>query len=262
MSLELALFSTRPALIEAAVRGGVGAVIVDWERIGKQARQRGADTLISADTFGDLEVVRRACRVPVICRLDGPGPWTEEEIERAIAAGADEVLLPMVRHESEVEPALRVAAGRAGVGILIETVDALERVGTLAALGVSRVYVGLNDLAIERGSPSLFTALTDGTLDAIRAEVSGVPFGFGGMTLPDAGSPVPARLLLGELARLEADFTFLRRSFWRDVEGMDPAAAVQQIRAAAHAAAARSEEAVAADRTELLEVLSGMALTA
>lgn len=249
------LFSNRPELIRASVAGGAAGVVIDWERIGKEERQRGADTLISADTFEDLQTARAATTAPVVCRLDGPGPWTEEEVERAIGAGADEVLLPMVRDAADVHRALEAAAGRCGVGVMIETVEAVSRVQELMSLPVSRAYVGLNDLSIEMGTASLFSALMDGTLEHVREYVRGVPFGFGGSTLPDRGAPVPARLLLGELDRLDADFTFLRRSFWRDVEGIDAAAAVRSIRAAAARMAARTPAEVFADRAELESIL-------
>jgi hypothetical protein len=256
VSLGLLLFSTRPELIRPAVAGGVDGVIVDWERIGKEARQRGADTCISSDTHEDLLRVREATSAPVICRLDGPGPWTAEDVRRAADAGADEVLLPMVRTTAEVEAALAAAAGRCGVGILIETREALPIARDLAALALTRIYIGLNDLSIELGTPSLFTAFADGTVERIREAVAGVPLGFGGMTLPDRGHPIPARLILGELMRLRADFTFLRRSFWNDVEGMDAAEAIRAIRAAADAAAARGPEQVEADRRALREALA------
>ena len=256
MTLDLMLFSTRPELIRPAVAGGIAAVVVDLERIGKETRQRGADTLISADTVED---VRRVCAhtpARVICRLDAAGPWTAEGVEQVLDAGADEVLLPMVRTPEDVQQALDAAAGRCGVGILIETRDALERARELTSMPIARVYVGLNDLSIEMGTPSLFTAMVDGTLDRIRAAVRDVPFGFGGMTLPDRGSPVPARLVLGELTRLRADFTFLRRSFWRDVEGMDAGEAVRRILAAAEVATRRDPAEVAADRAALEAALT------
>lgn len=252
------LFSTRRTLIAAAEAGGIAGVIVDWERIGKETRQRCADTLISGDTFEDLLAARAATRLPVICRLDGPGFWTEEEVERAVAGGADEVLLPMVRDPAEVELALHAADGRVGVGILIETRDALACIAELAGMPVSRIYVGLNDLAIERRTESLFTALVDGTVEAVREAVDRVPFGFGGLTLPDRGAPLPAWLLLGELVRLGADFTFLRRSFWRDVEQVHPTEAVVAIRAAAGRATARHPDEITADRAVLEAALGAV----
>ena len=124
----------------------------------------------------------------------------------------------MVRSAGEVADAIRVARGRCGVGILVETVDAVRNAAELARLPLSRVYVGLNDLSIERGSRSIFEALTDGLVDEVRPLFT-VPFGMAGLTLPDCGRPIPCRLLIGEMARLACDFSFLRRSWRRDVSG-------------------------------------------
>ena len=147
-------------------------------------------------------------------------------------------------------------AARDGLGILVETRAAVAVADELAQLALARVYVGLNDLAIERGTPTIFAPLADGLLDELRQTFAGTRFGFGGLTLPEAGTPLPCHLLVGELARLRADFTFLRRSFYRDVAGRDPEQEVARIRAAVAAAFARSPEAEAADRFELLARLA------
>jgi hypothetical protein len=78
-----------------------------------------------------------------------------------------------------------------------------------------------------------------------------VPFGVAGLTLPDCGNPVPSRLLAGELARLGADFTFLRRSFWADTAGQDLRTAVPRILEASAAAGRRTPAHVTADRAAL-----------
>ena len=254
--MDLLLFSTDPALIRPAVAGGVAAIVVDWERRGKAERQLGADTAIAAEDAGDLERVRAATEAPVICRIDPPGPWSRTQAERAAALGADEVLVPMVRRAADVETVLQAVGGRCRVGLLIETTEAVSTAADLAALPLSRVYVGLNDLAIERRSTSIFAPFADGTLDALRDAVTGVPFGVGGLTVPGGGRPIPVELVLGELARLRVDFTFLRRSFWRDVASRDAAEAVREIRAAAAAAVARDPAQVEADRARLLDALA------
>jgi hypothetical protein len=127
----------------------------------------------------------------------------------------------MVRTPEQVDRTLDLVAGRCGLGILIETQDAVERAAALAARPLSRVYVGLNDMRIDRCSTELFRPLVDGTVDAVRAEVA-QPFGVGGLTLPGRGYPVSADLLAAELVRTGADFTFLRRSFTADMAGRDP----------------------------------------
>lgn len=225
---ELYLFTVDPALAIPAIEGGATGLVVDWERRGKEARQAGADTHVSADRPEDLDRMRAAVGAPILCRIDRAGPWTEDQLEDAFRRGATEVLLPMVRRAEEVERVLGYAAGRP-VGILLETSEAVAAARELAALPLSRVYVGLNDLALARGSASIFAPLEDGLLDELRAAVGDVPFGFGGLTVPDATWPLPVTELIGHMRRLDADFTCLRRSFWADVAGRDPAAAVRAI---------------------------------
>ena len=251
---SLTLFSTQPAFIREATAAGIDEVIVDWECHGKELRQISADTEINRDTVDDLRRVRASTTARVICRINPYGETTPAEIEDAIDAGADEILVPMIRKAEEVSGILGMVRGRCGGGILVETVDAVGSVDELARLPLSRVYVGLNDLAIERNTPNIFTAVADGTLDRIRRPFR-VPFGFGGLTLPDRGDPVPCRLLIGELARLDCSFSFLRRSFYRDIRGGELSREVPRIRAALEEAFQRTPGEKNRDREELVEVI-------
>ena len=247
---ELLLFSNDTTFIREAVLAGVDGLVVDWERLGKRERQASADTQIGTDTLDDLIRVRSSTQATVICRVNSFSQRSRSEIKQAIEAGADEILLPMVRSVSDVTGALKIARGRCGVGILVETVAALGILEPLSRLPLARAYVGLNDLAIERRTPSIFTAVTNGTVDTIRNAVR-VPFGFGGLTLPDLGHPVPCRLLIGEMARLKCDFSFLRRSFLRDIQGKDIAKEIPRLRQAIEDASGRSDDVVDADRATL-----------
>jgi len=246
----LLLFSTDPSFIRQAVASGVDGIIVDWESLGKKERQGFADTQINQDTLDDLRRVRSCTDALVICRINSYGGTTMEEIAQAIEAGADEILLPMVRSLEEVEAVLDQVKGRCGVGILVETAAATMLAKGLACLPLSRVYVGLNDLAIERNTPNIFTALDDGMVEGIRSPFH-IPFGFGGLTLPDHGYPIPCRLLIGEMARLHCNFSFLRRSFLRDIRGRDLSVEVPRLREALRQAHMRSPAAVAQDRLDL-----------
>jgi len=247
---SLIAFSTQPNFIRRAVTAGVDEIIVDWETRGKQDRQAFADTEINRDTLDDLRRVRACTDARLICRVNPFDGSTPDEVEQAVGAGADEILLPMVRSLQEVATILRWVNGRCGVGILIETVDAVRRVDELGRFPLSRVYVGLNDLAIERNTPNIFTALADGTVERIRRSCS-APFGFGGLTLPECGHPIPCRLLIGEMARLKSNFSFLRRSFYRDMRGREVTVEVPRILEAIRQAHRRSPQAVAQDRREL-----------
>ena len=235
------------------VDAGATGVVVDWERRGKRQRQVGADTQVNGDTPTQLAAVRRATAGRVLCRVNGWGDWSPAEIDLAVALGADEVLLPMVRRPEEVDAALGVVGGRCGLGILVETTDAVRRAAELTARPVSRVYVGMNDLMIDRGRVCLFEALVDGTVACVArlAAQAGIAFGVAGLTVPEGGHPIPCRLLAAALADVGASFTFLRRSFHADVAGRDLAAEVPRIRAAAIRACFRPADQVAADRAEL-----------
>jgi hypothetical protein len=261
MRLKPVLFSSDQSFVEglagpgAPADGRVERVVVDWENHGKGERQReascriGTDTQISTDTPADLRRVVGISTVPVSCRLNSWSETSRDELELAIALGASEVLLPMVRSVEEVEHALAVADERVDVGILIETEEAVGLARQLSGLTVSRVYVGLMDLALERGTSSIFEALVDGTVERVRHEVD-VPFGVGGLTLPGCGHPVPAEILTAELVRLECDFSFMRRSFMRDC-CEDPAKGLRAISAMVERLEARDGRTVAADRIRL-----------
>lgn len=251
---SLLLFATAPDLVSRTVAAGIDGIIVDWEHIGKESRQAVADTQINHDTPEDLRRVRACTTARVICRINRYGPTTPHEIEQAIDAGADEILLPMVQEAEEVTAALKLARNRCDIGILVETVAAVEGAEDLAAPPLSRVYVGLNDLAIDRGTSNIFTPLVDGTLDRLRDAIR-VPFGFGGLTVADRGYPIPCWLLIGEMVRLRCQFSFLRRSFHRDIQDRDVAVEVPRIREAIRSARLRSPQAIASDRAALVQAI-------
>ena len=256
LSFALFLFSTQPLAVHDAVQAGVEGIVVDWEREGKEERQEGADTQIGTDSLEDLIRVRRSTKARVLCRIDACGRATAEEVEEAIGGGADEILLPMVRSCQEVESVLELVAGRCGLGILVETLAAVKLAEPLGRLPISRAYVGLNDLAIERGSTDIFAAVADGTVAQLR-QAFDVPFGFGGLTIPEGGSPIPCRLLIGEMARLGCNFSFLRRSFHRDMRQRRLEVEVPRLLEALGEARRRPPEVVLSERAELREAIAG-----
>jgi hypothetical protein len=244
---ELLVFTVDPERGAAVLAAGAAAIVVDWENQDKYARQAGADTEINNHGVAELRAVRGAVAGRVICRVNGMRAGWEQEVELALTAGADEILLPMVRSREEVAALCERVAGRAEASILLETRAGLALAGELEAFPLRRVYVGLNDLAIDLGIRNLFAPVADGTLDACRALVR-APFGFGGLTVPEGGAPIPCRLLAGELSRLGCSFAFLRRSFWRDTAGRELGTEVRRILAMMDAARERTAEEVAADR--------------
>jgi hypothetical protein len=252
---ELLMFSSGQRRVMEAEEAGIHRIVVDLETGDKPGRQVGFDTEISTQTLEDLAMVRGLTRLPIVCRINAVGPATAREVEAVTARGADEILVPMVRSASEVEHVLEVAAGRIGVGVIVETRDAVANAIDLATLPLTRMYVGLNDLQIDSGTRHIFVAVSDGTIDRVRASAGRIPFGFAGLTLPGGGTPLPVRHLIDEMARLACGFTFLRRSFFRDASGYNLREATQRILSAVDQATGRPAEQVEVDRRSALAAI-------
>ncbi|MCP5477941.1 MAG: hypothetical protein H7A20_04005 [Rhodanobacteraceae bacterium] len=151
----------------------MAAIIIDWEWRGKPDRQAEHDTEINRGGVDDLIAIREAVDCDVICRVNNHPAFLHEEASLAVQHGADEILLPMFRRIEEVERLLDVLDGRARLGVLVETVDAMQLGRDLEHLPLSRVYVGLHDYRIDTGNHDLFQPLVDGTLDRFRDAYQG-----------------------------------------------------------------------------------------
>jgi citrate lyase beta subunit len=255
--MELFLFTTDADYAREALAAGIDGLVVDWEHLGKQQRQLGADTEVNHDTVEDLVRLRRGIDAPILVRIHAAGDASAREVEEAIDGGATEILLPMVRRVDDVTHVLELIDGRCGLGILIETADAVRIAEELCALPLSRVYVGLNDLSIDRGIANIFASVADGTVEQVRGACAR-PFGFAGLTHPDGGSPIPCRLLIDEMVRLDCAFSFVRRSFRRDVQRYGVVETVRALRDGIDASRERPRAELLASRdalAALVEVL-------
>lgn len=249
--LEILLFTVDRALARQARAAGVSGVVVDWETRACDPRRAAVD-LGAPDSPEDLRAVSDAVCGPVYCRINRPGPHTPREVACALEGGATHLIVPMIERPAEAEQVLHLVGGRAAVGIMIETDPACQAAEAIAALPLDFVYVGLLDLAIGRREGNPFHVLVDGTADRVREAFAGIRFGIGGVTAVDAGSPVPALDLLGEVARLDADFVFARRSFLRDMSDRDLAFEVARIGDAWQALRNREAAQVAADHARFV----------
>lgn len=249
--LELLLFTHDPLYARAAIAGGMDAIVVDWEWRGKSGRQAGRDTEINRGTEADLSTMRAAVKSgTLICRINNCDEVRGQEIERAVERGADEIWLPMVRDLAVVTAALEQLAGRARLGVQVETADALRLGPALQSLDLARVYIGLNDLHIDLGLDDLFDPLADGTVQRFRDSYGG-RFGVGGFTHPALGRPIACRLLLAEMARLHCSFAVARRSFRADVPASAIPEAIAAVRHCHAGMVARDARAILDDHAEL-----------
>jgi len=235
--LELMLFENDPEQARRALEYGIDSFLIDWEQKGKDQRQCGYDTQILPGTALDLEHIAAVPGAKAWCRLNRFGPWTADEVETASY--------------------LEYIRGRCSAAILIETLEAAAITEALCELPLQKIYFGLNDFAISRGDSFLFKAVFDGTVESVRKHIGGsVPFGFGGVTSIQRGTPIPCIHLIQELARLQCSFSFLRRSFKRDLKQQDPAIMVHDIEGYWTEQLLRTPEAVERDREQLLTILA------
>ena len=255
--MNLALFPTGLAMVDRYANTGVHTFVVDWECRGKRCRQASADTEINDSSRIDLGATARLAKQRVLCRLNA---WDRDssprEIEVAIDAGSDVLMLPMARTVGEVEQYLKCVDSRVATGILVETTGAVAAARSLAGLPVAPVYVGFNDLMIDRGSRALFAPLVDGTIDELAATFADREFGFGGLTVLELGAPIPCQLLLREMIRTGATMTFLRRSFRADIRERDPEREIERLLEACEEAGRRTTAEVARDRQALVDAIS------
>ena len=153
----------------------------------------------------------------LLVRLNPCHSETETEVDNAILRGADTLMLPMFRSAAEVNRFCQAVDSRAGVCLLVETVDAVENLEECINIkGVSEVHIGLNDLHLEMGCRFMFEPLVSKRMESM-AEILrrvNIPFGIGGLARYGEGM-LPAELILAEHARLGSTGAILSRTFHR-----------------------------------------------
>lgn len=256
--MHLMLIPESAEMAQAALSAGVDQLFLDLERAGKQARQ-GTGTWISTQSMEDIARYRGAFPdTHILVRTD---PWSDlppEQLEGVLAAGVQQVMLPMIRSAADVEAMCSALAGRLPLVPLIETVASAEALKQIAALdGVESVYFGLNDLHLERGDRFMFQPLADGTVERLAdvAKSFRKPFGFGGMARLGHGD-LDAELILAEHVRLGSTSVMLSRKFKDRASGpFDWQSEIGRIRQAVERLARRSADEAEHDRLRLVEAV-------
>ncbi len=229
---ELLLFTTNTSFANECLSAGIDAIIIDWENQGKHERQKKYDTQINQDSYDDLITMRKAIDGNIICRINQYTNTSNYEIQKAIEGGADEILLPMVKTVDQVEAFVNTVNNQVKCGILIETKECLNILPKLAHFQLHRMYIGLNDLQISKGTPNLFYAFVDGTVKEIKQALPNAKLGLGGITHPDYGYPLLCKKLINYYVQHGMQFSFLRRSFNKIVEDHGIENTIKSIKAA------------------------------
>ncbi|MBR4194699.1 MAG: aldolase [Oscillospiraceae bacterium] len=220
--LKLMYITNRPEIAQIAETAGVDRIFVDMEFIGKDERQKGLDTVKSHHTLQDVAAIKGAVETAELLVRVNPihgalpdYPDSRAEIDGAIAAGADILMLPYFKTAEEVRSFLRLVDSRARTMLLLETPEAVEQLDEILALpGIDEVHIGLNDLSIGYGKRFMFELLADGTVEQLcfKLRRKGVFYGFGGIASLGNGM-LPSEYIIREHYRLGSGCVILSRSF-------------------------------------------------
>lgn len=214
--------TNQPEIAKIAESAGVDRIFVDLEYIGKSDRQGGMDTVQSHHTIEDVKRIKQVLlssellvRVNPIHEASSEYSSSKEEIDQAIDAGADILMLPFFKTVDEVRSFIEMVDGRAKVMPLLETPEAVEVVDDILELaGLDEILIGLNDLSLGYQKKFMFELLIDGTVEKLcqKFKEKGIPYGFGGIAAIGMGA-IPAEMVLKEHYRLGSERVILSRSF-------------------------------------------------
>ncbi len=222
MSLTLMYITNNPDMAIIAQKAGVDRVWIDMEYIGKEDRQAGMNTVKSHHTIEDIKRLRPLIhssqlmvRVNPIHEATAMYGSSKEEINAAIAAGADVLMLPMFRTRAEVERFVECVDGRATVQLLVETAEAAQNIDDiLECSGIDEVHIGLNDLHLANNKTFMFELLCDETVSTLceKIRAKGIKYGFGGIARVGHGM-LPAEYIIAEHYALGSTAAILSRGF-------------------------------------------------
>lgn len=239
MALNLMYITNRPEIAQIAEENGVDWIFVDMEFIGKDNRQGGLDTVQNHHTIQDVRNIKGAVKIAkVLVRVnpihkamigtDGTIAYMDSlsEIEQAVEAGADIIMLPFFHTVEEVRTFValvkrannrceRFGNERAKACLLLETPEAAILLDEILNIpGIDMIHIGLNDLHLAMGMKFMFQLLADGIVEQLARKIKakGIPFGFGGIASLHGGA-LPGSYVLKEHYRLGSSMVIVGRSF-------------------------------------------------
>lgn len=222
MSIRLMYITNNPQIAQIAETTGVDRVFIDMEFIGKEERQAGLDCVKLRHTINDVKAIRKVLNKTELLVRVNPihGATTEyndsyDEINAAIDAGANVLMLPMYKSIEEVEKFLTIVNGRVKTQLLTETPEAHRLTTEIAKIPeVDEIHIGLNDLHLAYKKKFMFELLADGTVDDICQILrnSNKKYGFGGIARIGYGL-LPAEYVIREHYRLGSTCAILSRAF-------------------------------------------------
>lgn len=222
MALTLMYITNNPVTAKIAQEAGVDRIWIDMEYIGKSKRQGGMDTVQNHHTIEDIRKLRPIItNAELMVRVnplhDATSEYcsSENEIENAINAGADVLMLPMFKTAKDVEKFVDYVRGRTKVQLLVETAEAVENIDEILNVpGVDEIHIGLNDLHLAYHKTFMFELLCDDTIFKLCKKIAdkGIKYGFGGIARIGLGM-LPAEYIITEHYHLGSTAAILSRGF-------------------------------------------------
>ena len=220
--LKLMYITNRPEIAQIVENAGVERIFIDMEHIGKMDRQGGMDTVQCHHTIEDIRAIKKALtKSKIMTRCNPIHEATseycssKEEIDAAIEAGADILMLPYFKTAKEVQEFVRLVDGRAKTLPLIETPEAVVCIDEILEIdSIDEIFVGLNDFSLGYGMKFMFQLLVDGTVERLceKFKAKGIPYGFGGIAALGKGM-LQSERVIAEHYRLGSTCAILSRSF-------------------------------------------------
>ena len=222
MALTLMYITNNAIVADIAQRSGVDRIWIDMEYIGKEERQAGMNTVKSRHTIEDIARLRPIVKEATLMTRVNPLHnatkeycSSKEEIDNAILAGAEVIMLPMFKTRGDAEEFVSLVGGRAKTQLLVETAEAAANIEEICKVqGVDEVHIGLNDLHLAYKQKFMFELLADGTVERLckTIKANGIKYGVGGIARVGYGM-LPAEYIMAEHYRLGSTAAILSRGF-------------------------------------------------
>lgn len=222
MALTLMYITNNPVTAQIAQEAGVDRIWIDMEYIGKDKRQGGMDTVKNHHTIEDIKKLRSIVtnaelmvRVNPLHSASADYCSSEDEINQAIEAGADVIMLPMFRTAGDVKEFVSFVNGRAKVQLLVETAEAVANIDSILEVpGIDEVHIGLNDLHLAYHMDFMFELICGDVVNILCRKIrdKGIKYGFGGIARVGYGM-LPAEYIIAEHYHLGSTAAILSRGF-------------------------------------------------
>lgn len=214
--LELMYITNKPEVAKIAEYSGVQDIFIDMEYIGKDERQGGLNTVQNHHCANDVEIIKKTVtQSKVLVRVNPIHNNSKNEIDEAINAGADIIMLPYFKTIREVETFIQLVNKKAKTLLLLETDKAAEIVENIVKIpNIDQIHIGLNDLSLCYKMKFMFELMENGVCEHLCKVIknANIKFGIGGIA-GIGGGILPTEYVIREHYRLGSQAAILSRSF-------------------------------------------------